>query len=436
MNKIFAIARAEFLQAVTSKGFLIGIFVMPVLMGGGLVFQSVVADRVDLSERACAVYDPSGELWPVLSAAAEQRNTEGIWEATEDGEPKQLRPKFVFSRFEPEGEERPEVTLSNDVRDGDLQGFVLLDPTLLTGEEAQRPFSYHTNEPTFTELPNWIEQVINGTLRERRFAAADMDAELAAQLSRRVRMSTWGLTGTRKNGTVDEAKEENKLVTIGIPFAGIMLLFMLVMTTAPQLMNQVLEEKMQRISEVLVSSVTPFQLMLGKLLGSVGVSMTLASIYLGGVMWATHHGNVSHLIPMSAYFWFLLMMVFALLMYGSLFGALGSACSELRDAQSMMMPALIILMVPMLALGTIIESPNGPLAVGLTYFPTATPMIFLLRVLAPPGPAPWEIFAAVGMCLVTTLVLVWSSGKIFRLGVLSQGQAPSFRKLLRWVFSK
>ncbi|MFT7678836.1 MAG: ABC-2 type transport system permease protein [Planctomycetota bacterium] len=436
MNKIFAIARAEFLQAVTSKAFLIGLFVMPLLMGGGLVFQVMVADRVDLSERACAVYDPSGELWPVLEAAAEQRNTLGIWEMTDEGERKQRRPEFTLTRFVPEGDERPDVALSQGVRDGELHGFVLLDETLLTEELSERPFAYHTDEPTFTELPSWIEQVVNDTIRRRRFQEAGMDSDLAAKLSSKVRLRTWGLTETRTDGTVDDAEEENKLVTFGIPFAGMMLLFMLVMTTAPQLMNQVLEEKMQRISEVLVSSVTPFQLMLGKLLGSVGVSMTLATIYLGGVMWATHHWNVSHMIPMATYGWFLLMMVFALLMYGSLFGALGSACTELRDAQSMMMPAMIILMIPMFALGAIIESPNGPLATGLTYFPTATPMIFLLRVLAPPGPATWEIFAAVGLCIVTTVVLVWSSGKIFRVGVLSQGQAPSFKNLFKWIFMK
>ena len=102
----------------------------------------------------------------------------------------------------------------------------------------------------------------------------------------------------------------------------------------------------------------------------------------------------------------------------------------------MMMPAMIILMIPMFAMGAIVESPNGPLAIGLTYFPTATPMIFLFRLLAPPGPALWEIFAALGMCIVTTLVLVYASGKIFRVGVLSQGQTPTFGKLLRWVLSK
>ena len=100
------------------------------------------------------------------------------------------------------------------------------------------------------------------------------------------------------------------------------------------------------------------------------------------------------------------------------------------------MPAMIIVMVPMFSLGVILESPNGSVAVALTYFPTATPMIFMFRVLAPPGPPTWEFFTAMLMCVATTVALVWASAKIFRVGILAQGQAPSFRKLIGWVFSK
>lgn len=436
MNKILAIARAEYVQAVFSKAFLIGVFVMPILMGGGIVFQAAVKDRVDLEPRKCAIHDPTGELWPVLESAAAERNEQAIWEPQEEGEPKQVRPTFELELYEAVEGERADVALSKRVDAGELQGFVLLDPGILEEDPGEKAFAYHTDAPTYTELPNWVERVVNEVLRRRRFVAADMDPDLAAKLSAKVNLGTWGLVELREDGTVDEAERENKVRTFVIPFAGMMLLFMLVMSTAPQLMNQVLEEKMQRISEVLVSSVSPFQLMMGKLLGSVAVSMTLATIYLGGVFWATHHWNVEHFVPMSIYAWFLVLMIFALLMYGSLFGALGSACSELRDAQSMMAPALMVMLVPMFAIGAIVESPNGSLATGLTYFPTATPMIFLFRVLAPPGPAAWEVPAAMAMCVVTTLLLVWASAKIFRVGVLSQGQAPTFRRLLQWVFSK
>lgn len=445
MNKVLAIARSEYLHAVRSKAFLIGLLVMPLLMGGGILFQTMLQDQVDLRDRRCAVVDPSGELWPVLLAEAERRNREVIWEDPEEApeapagqarEPKQLRPRFLLERCSPGPGERADVILSERVEEGELQGFVLLDPEILEERLLLSPLAYHTDEPTFTELPRWIEEVVNEEVRRRRCAVAELEPRLVEQLSKRLPLSTWGLVRLREDGSVAEAERENEVRTFGVPLGGLMLMFLLVMTAAPQLMNQVLEEKLQRISELLVSSVTPFQLMLGKLLGGVGTAATLAALYLGALAWALDHWQVSHFVPLSAYAWFLLMMVFALLMYGSLFSALGSACSELRDAQTLMLPAMLIVMVPMFALSVVLESPSGHAALALTYFPTATPLIFLLRVLAPPGPAAWEYPAALATCLVTTAALLWASGKIFRVGVLAQGQAPSFRKLFGWVLSK
>jgi len=438
MDKILAIGRVEYLQAVRSKAFLIGLFLMPVLMGGSIGVQILLKDQVDLDDRACAIVDPTGELWPVLEAAAKERNEERIWETDEaSGKRKQLRPVFVLERVESDAE-RADLELSRRVEDGELTGFLLIDEQVLADDPDydRRLVAYHTDEPTFNELPTWLDEVINREIRRLRFEQARLDQELVAKLDRRIPTSTWGLVSERDDGTIEEAEKESGARTFGVPAAAMMLLFLLVMTSAPQLMNQVLEEKMQRISEVLVSAVTPFQLMLGKLVGSVGICMTLAAVYLSGVLWATHYYGVEDFVPGRAYAWFLVMMVFALLMYGALFSALGSACSELRDAQTMMLPAMIVIMVPIFAWGAVLEAPNGSIAQALTYVPTATPMILLIRLLAPPGPPLWETFAGLAMCLATTIALVWASGKIFRVGVLAQGQAPSFRRLLAWIVSK
>ncbi len=138
VKKVVAILRAEYLQAVRSKAFLIGLLVMPVLMGGGIAFQLLVGDQVDLRDRACAVVDPTGELWPVLVAAAEQRNSQGIWEAQPDGEKKQLRPRFLLERYEPAAGERADMVLSQRVEAGELQGFVLVEPEVLGEEPGER----------------------------------------------------------------------------------------------------------------------------------------------------------------------------------------------------------------------------------------------------------------------------------------------------------
>jgi len=371
----------------------------------------------------------------------EQRNRD-IWKTTDDGDKKQLRPKFELERVFPVTGTHKDVDLSERVRSGELQGFLLIaEDALKEFDEGERPpgfraLSYHTDEPTFIELPRWLGKVINEDQRRRRIEAADLDQKLVNRLNRRIPLDTYGLTKQRADGSVDKGEKENRLRTFGLPAIAVMLLFMLVMTSAPQLMTNILEEKSQRISEVLVSLVSPFNLLMGKLMGGVLISLTLALMYLGGVFWATHHFGVSQFVPASTYGWFLLMTVFALFMYGSMFSALGSACSEVRDSQSMVMPAMMIVMIPLFSAFPIIESPNGTLAQIMTFVPTATPMILLLRLVTQPGPPPIEIGFALLDCIVTTLVLVWASGKIFRIGVLSQGQTPTFRNLIGWLLSK
>lgn len=437
MSKVIAIARSEYLQAVRSKAFLVGLLLMPLMMGGSLVANVLLADQVDLSERGCAVVDPTGELWPVLEAANAARSAEGVFEE-EDGERVQKRPKFALELYRPGDGERAEVVLSERVRAGKLQGFLLIDPDVLAenGQVGERPLAYHTDEPTFSELPDWMREVINQHLRRERFEAAELDMELVAKLDRRVPLGTWGLVTKKSDGSVGEAKKENKGRTFGVPAAAMMLMFMLVMISAPQLMNQVLEEKMQRISEVLVSAVSPFQLMMGKLVGSALISLTLALLYVGATYWATVHFGVSDMVEPGVYVWFLLLLVLALLTYGAIFSALGSACSELRDAQSMVMPAMLLILIPLFAWGAILESPNGTVAQVLTFVPSATPLVLLLRVVAPPGPPLWETLLAVLFSLATTAAFVWASGRVFRVGVLAQGQTPSFRQLFGWIFAK
>ncbi len=437
MNKIWAVARAEYLQAVRSKAFLIGLLLMPVLMGGSIAIQVMFKDQVDLEVRRCVVHDPTGELFETLEERLVQRNEHSIWEEDEEGERKQMRPTFELERYEPEEGVRADLDLAKRVRSGELLGYLLigehvLDPS--AGEQTQ--LSYYTETPTFTEFSRWFRDQINDELRARRIAAANLDVQLVNELNRHVPLTTFGLPSERADGSVQEAEKEHKARTFAVPAMSMFLLFMLLMTSAPTLMNQVLEEKMQRISEVLVSAVTPFQLMFGKLLGIAAVSMTLALMYLGAIFWATHHFGVTDFVPGVLYLWIPLFLLLALLMYGSLFSALGSACSEIRDAQSMMLPAMVVLFVPLFAWQIVLENPNGGVATALTLWPTSTPLILLLRVASQPGPPLWELIVGLISCLAATVGIVAVSGKIFRIGVLSQGQTPSFRQLIGWVMSK
>jgi ABC-type Na+ efflux pump permease subunit len=138
-------------------------------------------------------------------------------------------------------------------------------------------------------------------------------------------------------------------------------------------------------------------------------------------------------VRMSDMVWLLLFLVMASLMFGALFITIGAACSDLKDAQGMMTPAMLIMMLPWMTWFAILNAPDSPMSLGLSLFPTAAPFLMLLRIMIPPGPPGWQIVLAVAISAVTTVAAVYAAGKIFRTGLLMQGKAATFGEMWKWV---
>ena len=436
MGKILAVVRADYLSAVQSKAFVVGIVLMPVFCGGAMAVQTLLKDKVDISDRKVAVVDHTGRLFGVVAGAAKRRNEHEIFDA-EDPE-KQVRPRFIPESVAlGNAEGRMDIALSDRVREQELFAFVEIGTDVFEVEDGEESaIAYHTQTPTFQELPRWLDQVLNDAIKQKRFEAAGIDRVLIEKVNRRVSVRRLGLVKVEEDGKVQEAKRENKLETFGVPAGTMFLLFMMVMMSAPALLNSVLEEKMQKISEVLISSVTPFELMMGKLLATVFVSMTLSILYLGAVVALLYHFELLDLVPISIYFWFFLYQFLALLIFGSVFIAIGAACSEIRDAQSLMMPAMVVVMIPMFSWLVVLQAPSSGFSRTISLIPPATPMLMLLRIAIPPGPPLWEIVLSVVLTTGFAVFCIYAGAKIFRIGILSQGQTPSFPKLIAWVLSK
>jgi ABC-2 type transport system permease protein len=212
-----------------------------------------------------------------------------------------------------------------------------------------------------------------------------------------------------------------------------MVLFFSVMSSAPQLLNSVIEEKMSRISEVLIGSVTPFELMAGKLMGSVAISLLLAAMYvISGLSVASYYGY-GDVVHGSDVAWLFLFLVLAAFMFGSVFITIGAACSDLKDAQGMMPPAMLLMMLPWLTWFAVLNAPDSRIAMGLSFFPTATPFLMLLRIMVAPGPPTWQVVLSAVITVVATIAVVYAAGKVFRTGLLMQGKTPTFGEMWRWV---
>jgi ABC-2 type transport system permease protein len=415
-RKIWVIASTEFGSAVRTKSFLISLLMLPILYGLAFGLQLLVVRRVDTRTRTFAVVDRTGVLYPAIERA----------DAGADAE----------------------LELSDRVRRGQLDAYVVIPAAAAEvpapGAGTPPALEYHSDNPTDNVIRNWLPAVVNAEVRARRCRAAGVDASLAARLNQPLGLDNFGLVERKAPEASDApgapavttAEKVDRIRTAGAPVALLIVMFMIIVSTTPQLLNSVMEEKLSKISEVLLGSVTPFELMMGKLLGNAGIAAVLAAIYVaGGYAVAAYYGYADA-VPPALLAALALYLFLAILLFGSLFLAVGAACSELKDAQSLMMPVLILLMLPMLVVSAIINNPSSTLSVGLSLFPPASPYLMLMRMAMRPTPPAWQVGLSIVGTTLTALFCVWAAAKIFRTGLLMQGKAPSYRELVRWVMAR
>jgi ABC-2 type transport system permease protein len=163
------------------------------------------------------------------------------------------------------------------------------------------------------------------------------------------------------------------------------------------------------------------------------VSVLLAAIYVAGGFFMAGRYGYGDAIRVSDLAWLFLFLTMAVFMFGSIFVTIGAACSDLKDAQGMMTPAMLLLMLPWMTWFSIINAPESSVSVVLSLIPTATPFLMLLRLAIPPGPPIWQVVLGVGLTTITSVAFVYAAGKIFRTGLLMQGKAATFGEMWKWV---
>jgi ABC-2 type transport system permease protein len=428
MKRSLIIAKSEFLSLVQTKFFIIGILMAPVMIGASIAFQVFASTRVDTSERKFAVIDHTGTIYATLAKAAETRNSDmGTGDA-------QKGPHFLPEPVDAAGRDIDAVRLelSSRVKSKALFAFVEI-PASVFDAERNEAIGYYTDTPSFNPLPNWLQSTLGRQVTERRLQDAGIDSARVEKLNRRPEVSTLGLVERTAEGGVVPAKRVDRLVTLVLPFGLMYLLFISVMVGAPQLLSAVIEEKTSKISEVLISSVTPVQLMMGKLLGTGAVSAVLGFVYLlGGVYALLSTGRIDLLDP-SLIAWFMLFLVCTVLMFGSVFLSIGAAAADIKDSQGMMQPIIFLVVLPVIAAPAVIQNPDSGLAIGASLFPTSAPFLMLIRLAMTPGPPLWQVVLAVVLMVGTTVLFLWAAGRILRVGLLMQGKSPTLVEMIKWI---
>jgi ABC-2 type transport system permease protein len=435
MRKVFIIARREYLAAVRTKGFIIGLVLAPILMSGGFVGMALFKDQVDTTDQRVAILDHSGLIAPALLEAAKVRNAR---EVTNPKTGKKIKPAYLTEVLPP-NETDPEaqrLQLSDRVRSRSLYAFVEIGADVLHPEPdaGRAPVHYYAKNGALDDLHRWIATPINDELRRRRLLNAGVDVTKVTNLFDWVPVESMSLVALdAQTGAVTKAEHCGEAEAVLLPMVTQILMFMLLMMGATPLLQTIMEEKTQRIAEVMLASVTPFQLMMGKLLGGVAVSLTGSAVYvLGGIGTLTSMAMTAF-IPYHVLPWFFAYLLASIFLFGAMFAAVGSACSDPKDAQSLQLPAMLPLIVPMFLLAPLLKEPHSTMATALSLFPPFTPTLMLLRLSTPGGVPGWQPWVGLAGVVALGALSVWAGGRIFRVGILMQGKPPKLTDLVRWA---
>jgi ABC-2 type transport system permease protein len=233
--------------------------------------------------------------------------------------------------------------------------------------------------------------------------------------------------------TADGERTTSREMNIFIPLAFMILLLMSVMTSGQYLLTSTVEEKSNRVVEVLLSAVSAMELMTGKILGQMAVGLLVLALYAGVGLLALVSFATLGLIDPSLLIFLLVFYALAYFTFASFMAAVGSAVNEMREAQSMMMPIMMVLMVPWILWLPLSREPNSMLAVSLSFIPPFSSFVMLLRMTSVSPPPAWQPLVSIAIGIAGVWASLWFAGKVFRVGLLMFGKPPTFGTLVKWA---
>jgi len=436
MRKIWTLFKREYRASVRTKSFIISLVLVPILMGGGFAAMIIMEKNKDTNDKHFVVIDHSGLMKEPLIEALEQRNNEEIFNS-KNGE--KTDAAFIVEFMEPDTQnpEAQRLALSERVESQELHAFMEIGPDIMypAGEEKEAYLKYYSQHSFNDQIRYWFQNVVNNNLREMRAAELNLDETQAENLMWWIDVEGMGLvTVDKKTGEQQDAEKTNELQTFLVPYVLLILMFMLVMMSAIPQLVAVMEEKNEKIAEVLLGVVTPFQFMMGKVLGGIGVSLTTAAIYVGAGVFTLNYMGMESLIPVEVLPWFFIFTVLFILMVGSGMAALGATCNDNKDAQSLTFPGILPAIIPMFVIAPVIADPTGPLATTLALIPPFTPTVMVMRMASSVTIPMWQPLVGLLGVILFTIFTVWIGARIFRTAILIQGQKPTFANLYKYAF--
>ncbi len=407
--KALAVAKWEYVEKVKSKAFLISLLLMPIIMIGFGVIPSLLMSQPDKESTVIGIIDRSGNFFEPLARALEERYK------LPNGQPNYvLKPISDWTGVEIESVKWAADSL---VMSKVIEGYVVIGREILTDSAVE----YRSYNAGNIKLISRIEGVIRDIVVEKKLQAKGLDPILVRQLTAPVEMKTIKIT---KAGTEEETGFEKVFFT---SYIFMMMMFFLVATSGQLLVRSMLEEKSNRIVEILMSSSSAPHLMAGKIIGLSGLGLTQIAFWaVIGIVISLQFGVT--MISLGSAIILLIYFILGYVLYAAIFVAVGAPVSTEQEAQQITSYLIMILIVPIVFAVMVVQNPSSTLVHVLTYIPLLTPSMMAMRIPIE-MPSALEIIITSIILLASALGAMWIAGKIFRTTILSYGKRPSLKEL-------
>jgi ABC-2 type transport system permease protein len=447
MKKLLVIIKREYWQRIRTKGFLISSLLGPVLMVGFTVVPGLLITMQTGSATKVGVVDLTGKMYESVRESiltshdeeeSEGKNQPTPVAATPDREA-QMRQvsKALGARYEIEqvatgGRSIDDIKneLNARVRKGELGVYLVLPEKIL--EEGRAEFyGRNVSDPITTSQ---LRNSLNRAVFEQRLREANIDQNRVRQLSKEIELET---TKVSKSGLErDSGGGFGMAMFIGL------FIYMAILMYGQAIMASVVEEKTTRVAEVLFSSVKPFHLMLGKLVGVSLVAITQYAIWavvfglfaLYGVGMLAERGMDVPLppVPPSLVIYMLLFFIVGFLMYATIYVLVAAMVTTEKEAGQMAMPVIFLSVFSIYMAFPVIRNPNSTFAFWVSIAPFLSPITMLVRIVTETPPF-WQIALSLGVGLATVVFFVWIAARIYRVGMLMYGKSASLPEVVRWL---
>ena len=455
MKKILLVAQREFIATVSTKAFIVGLLIMPLMFAViAIIFPRLLNPRNFRTSGEVAIVDPSGRaLADVRHAFSPERVAErreeqarqalnqapaAVRQLADAGRANQMTAAVANAAPLPDLRliERPPTAdvqqekawlLDQQAVPRHLALVVIHDNAVVPTSEGAYG-SYDTYVPTGADdrAIGEIQQALQDGLVNARVRQQGLDRSTLESIVRVSRGRSVTVTRDSERATVGGLNQV-------LPVAFVVLMFMGVMTGGQSLLTSTVEEKSNRVMEVLLSALSPMELLAGKIVGQLGVSMVAFGLYVALGLALLLSFALFGLINPWLIIYLVIFFLLAYLTYGSLMVSVGAVVNDMREAQGLIMPLMLLLSFPFWVWFPISMSPNSAFSTALSFIPPVNTFAMLIRLASTAPPPWWQVWLSIGVGVAGVAAALWFASKVFQIGLLMTGKPPNFATLIRWA---